>query len=201
MRQISARLGFAIAVFVMSLQPASALTVQIQLVLDNVKFQNYAFQITSEDRDHMKQFGVTITPKKGKLSPGLLARLHLSDGKTDYALVPVEETREGDKVTYWFRIAPNLIARTRFEFDVLNGTEVKDQNGKMRFIAVPGTLEYWFYAGDFASAKGSVQRLRGRAISRLRNIHPVPAKMHAAKRPDTRLAADAASLPPPQSHL
>jgi hypothetical protein len=154
MRQMTARCGFAIALMVLPLLKASALTVQIQLDPANITLQKFAFQVTNEDRDGMKQFGVTVTAKKEKLSPGLLARLHLSDGKTDFAMVPVEETREGDKVTYWFRVAPNLMSKTRFEFDVLNGKEDKDANGKPRFIAIPGTIEYWFYVGDFVPQRG-----------------------------------------------
>ncbi|MCW3098988.1 MAG: hypothetical protein JWL77_4606 [Chthonomonadaceae bacterium] len=154
MRQTTARCGFAIALMVLPLLKATALTVAIQLVPANITMQKFAFQVTNEDRDGMKQFGVTVTAKKEKLSPGLLARLHLSDGKTDFAMVPVEETREGDKVTYWFRVAPNLMGKTRFEFDVLNGADVKDSNGKTRFVALPGTIEYWFYVGDFVPQRG-----------------------------------------------
>lgn len=141
------------ALMVLPVLKTSALTVQIQLTPSNRTEQKFAFQVTNEDRDSMKQFGVTVTAKKEKLSPGLLGRLHLSDGKTDIAMVPVQETREGDKVTYWFRVAPNLMSKSRFEFDVLSGKETKDADGKTRFIAIPGTIEYWFYVGDFATQK------------------------------------------------
>jgi len=164
MRQSTVRLGLTMAVLVLPLLNASALTVQIQLTPGNRTEQKYAFQVTNEDRDGMKQFGVTVTAKKEKLSPGLLARLHLSDGKTDIAMVPVEETREGDKVTYWFRVAPNLMAKSRFEFDVLSGKETKDADGKTRFIAIPGTIEYWFYVGDFATQKGVALRSKSTPI-------------------------------------
>src|SRR5579859_970645 len=102
MQRATGTCALAAALMVLSALKAFALTVQIQLSPDNLKFQTVAFQITSEDRDNMKRFNVTVTAKKDHLSPGLLARLKISDGKTDYALVPVEETRDGDKVTYWF---------------------------------------------------------------------------------------------------
>lgn len=158
MRQRTVRFGFTLALMVLPLLKASALTVEIQLVPANIAQQKFAFQVTNEDRDGMKQFGVTVTARKEKLSPGLLARLHVTDGKTDFAMVPVEETREGDKVTCWFRVAPNLMRKSRFEFDVLNGADVKDSNGKTRFIALPGTIEYWFYVGDFVTPKGIAAR-------------------------------------------
>lgn len=164
------RFGVMSALMVLPLSKAAALTVQIQLVPANVTMQKFAFQVTTEERDGMKQFAVSVTAKKEKLSPGLLARLHLSDGKTDFALVPVEETREGDKVTYWFHVAPNLVGKTRFEFDVLSGKEEKEPNGKTRFIAIPGTLEYWFYLGDFNKTKGVA--MRGR------NSPSLPVKTH-----------------------
>ncbi|MCW3055822.1 MAG: hypothetical protein JWN14_4992 [Chthonomonadales bacterium] len=160
MRQSTVRFGLAMSMLVLPLLKASALTVQIQLTPSNKTEQKFAFQVTNEDRDGMKQFGVTVTAKKEKLSPGLLARLHLSDGKTDIAMVPVEETREGDKVTYWFRVAPNLMSKTRFEFDLLNGKETKEADGKKHFIAFPGTIEYWFYVGDFATQKEFALRTR-----------------------------------------
>jgi hypothetical protein len=156
MRQSTIRFGLMLALMLLPLLRASALTVEIQLNPANSKQQKFAFQITSADRDGMQQFGVTVTAKTEKLSPGLLARLHLSDGKSDFAMVPVEETREGAKVTYWFRVAPNLVAKTRFEFDVLNGAMVKDGSGKMRFVALPGSLDYWFYLGDFMTPQGAI---------------------------------------------
>ncbi len=158
MRQSTMRFGLMLAMLVLPLLQASALTVQIQLTPGNTAMQKYAFQVTNEEHEGMKQFGVTVTAKKEKLSPGLLARLNLSDGQTNIAIVPVEETREGDKVTYWFRIAPNLLAKSRFEFDVLSGNEVKGSDGKTRFVAEPGTIEYWFYVGDFGPAKGVATR-------------------------------------------
>ena len=158
MRQSTMRFGGMLALMVLTVLKAYALTVQIQLTPANTAMQKYAFQVTNEEREGMKQFGVTVTAKKEKLSPGLLARLHLSDGQTEIAMVPVEETREGDKVTYWFRVTPSLLAKSKFEFDVLSGKEEKDANGKTRVIAVPGTIEYWFYVGDFVAAKGVAAR-------------------------------------------
>jgi hypothetical protein len=145
--------GLAAALMILLAGHVSALTVEIHLNRENVRDQKYSFQVTSVDRANVMEFAVTVTPKKEKLSAGLLARLYLSDGKTDLATVPVEEKRDGDKVAYWFRVAPDLLSKTRFEFSVLSGNEEKDANWKTRFVAKPGTLEYWFYVGDFLAPK------------------------------------------------
>lgn len=157
MRRMAHRIGLIAVLLALSLVDGSALTVEIQLAPANTGSQKFAFQILCTDRDGMKEFKVTARGKKELLSPGLLARLYLSDGKTDYATVPVEETRDGDRVTYWFRVAPELLAKTRFEFSVLSGKEEKLPNGRTHFIAVPGTISYWFYVGDFAGGRAAVK--------------------------------------------
>ena len=96
---------------------------------------------------------MTVTPKKDTLSPGLLARLHLRNAKTNLATIPLEETREAGKVTYWFRIAPAFLANSRFGFAILSGKEETLSNGKTRFIAVPGTIEYQFNIRDYVAKK------------------------------------------------
>ena len=95
--------------------------------------------------------------KKAVFRRGLLARLHLFDDKTEIATVPLEETREGGKVTYWFQFASGLLAKSRFEFDILSGKEEALPNGKTRFIAEPGTLEYDFNLRDFVKVKTAVK--------------------------------------------
>lgn len=152
MRQTVARFGFALALLVLPMVKASAVMVEIQLNPGNIKQQKVAFQITGEERDSMAQVGVTVTSKTEKLSPGLFARLRLSDGKTEFAMVPLEEKREGDKVTYWFHVAPNLLAKSRFEFELLNSVKVKE-SGKTRTVVMPGGINYWFYVGDFVTPK------------------------------------------------
>ena len=164
MRNTSATLGLTALLLTAPLLRTNALTVQIEVGPTNIKAQPYQFDITSKDRDGMKQFGVTITPKQGKLSPGLLARLRLFDGENAalatvplaaLATVPLEETRDGGKVTYWFQVAPRLLAKSRFEFAVLSGVQEKLPDGKTRFVAEPGTLEYYFNLRDFIAAKAA----------------------------------------------
>ena len=153
MRNISATLGLTALLLTAPLLKANALTVQIDVGPTNIQTIPYVFAFTSKERAGMKQIGVTVTPKKDKLSPGLLARLHLFNAKTEIAVVPLEETREGGNVTYWFQIAPALLAKSRFEFDVLSGVEEKLPDGKTRFVAEPGTLIYYFNLNDYVITK------------------------------------------------
>jgi hypothetical protein len=157
MRNISATLGLTALLLTAPLLKANALTVQIDVGPTNIQTLPYIFAFTNKERDGRRQIGVTITPKKDKLSPGLLARLHLFDAKTEVAVVPLEETREGGAVTYWFQIAPALLAKSRFEFDVLSGVEEKLPDGKTRFVAEPGTLIYYFNLRDYIITKTALK--------------------------------------------
>lgn len=153
MRSISVIAGLATLLLTAPLIKASPSPPPINVTPDSIKALPYAFVFTCKDRDGKQQVGITVTPKKGNLSPGLLARLHLFDDKTEIAIVPLEETREGNKVTYWFQVAPSLLAKSRFEFDILSGKEETLPNGKTRFIAIPGTLTYYFNIHDYVATK------------------------------------------------
>ncbi len=152
MRLISAVLGLAAVLLTAPLMKASASPPPIMVPPDWIKNLPYTFVFTNEDRDGLIAVGVTVTPKKGSLSPGLLARLHLIE-TTKLATIPLEETREEGKVTYWFQIAPAFVAKSRFEFDILSGKEERLPNGKTRFVAEPGTLEYQFNIRDYIATK------------------------------------------------
>ena len=161
MRNISATFGLTALLLTAPLLKASALTVQMEVGPANIQTLPYTFEFTSEDRDGLKRVGVTIALKKDsrRLAPlwsrqhRLSARLHLLDDKMEIAVMPLEETEESGKVTCWFHIAPGLLAKSRFEFDVFSGKEEILPNGKTRFIGEPGTLEYWFNLRDFVTVK------------------------------------------------
>jgi hypothetical protein len=155
MRLISAVMGLSTLLLIAPLMNASASPPPRWVSPDSVKNLPYTFVFTNEDRDGLIQVGVTVTPKTGSLSPGLPARLHLIKGKTELATIPLEETRENGKVTYWFRITPAFVAESRFDFNIQSGNEETLPNGKTRFVAKPGTLEYWFNLHDFVAVKAA----------------------------------------------
>ena len=160
MQKISVLAGLTALLLTASLLRANALTVQFEVTPDNIRDQPYTFAFKSKDRDGLKKIGLTVTPKKGELSPGLSARLHLMDGSEALATLPLEATRDGNIVTYWFQMAPNLLAKSRFEFDVFSGVMEKLPDGKTRFVAEPGTLEYWFSLRDFIATKAALKPSR-----------------------------------------
>ncbi len=153
MQRISVLAGLTALLLTAPLIKASASPPPIEVTPEYVKTLPYTFVFTNEDRNGLIAVGVTVTPRKGRLSPGLLARLHLIEEKAELAAIPLEETREEGKVTYWFHISPALIAQSRFDFYILSGKEEHLPNGQTRFIAIPGTLEYQFPIRDYVAIK------------------------------------------------
>ena len=148
---------FALPLLLTSMHRGDALTVETQLTPENRKDQPVSFQVETKDAGAFRQVEVTVAMKEGKLSPILTARLHLREGETEVATVPVEEKWSGTKVTYWFRIASKWLPDSKFEWNEHFGTaetdakgkRILDEYGRPRFIAVPGTRGYWFYLKDF----------------------------------------------------
>ncbi len=165
MKSISVIVGLATLLLTATLIKANASPPPMDVTPDTIEALPYTFAFTSEDRDGLKHIGVTIALKKDSRRPEpawaryhrLSARLHLFDDKMEIAAVPLEEAEEGGKVTYWFHIAPGLLAKSRFEFDVFSGKEERLPNGKTRFIGEPGTLEYDFNLRDFIALKTAIK--------------------------------------------
>lgn len=161
MKPISVITGLAALLLTTPLIKANASPPPMNVTPDYIETLPYTFAFTSQDRDGLKQIGVTIAVKKDsrRLEPQwsrqhrLSARLHLFNDKMEIAAMPLEETEEGGKVTYWFHIAPGLLAKSRFKFDVFSGKEETLPNGKTHFIGIPGTLEYNFNLRDFVALK------------------------------------------------
>ncbi len=140
------------ALLTMTVRQAHAVWVETQLTPQSTTTQHLSFSIKTKDADALKQFEVTVKPKADwKLSPVLTARLHIVDGETNIAVVPVEEKREGGKMTYWFRIAPKFLANSKFQFGEHGYGEVKDAQGNTQYVGLPGGTGYWFYLRDFAN--------------------------------------------------
>ena len=185
MRKIPPVFGLTALLLTAPLLRADALTVQLDVGPASIQTLPYTFEFTSEDRDGLKQVGVTIALKKDSRRPEpqwshqhrLSARLHLLDDKMEIAAMPLEEAEEGGKVTYWFHIAPGLLAKSRFEFDVFSGKEEKLPDGKTRFIGEPGTLQYWFNLRDFITletANKSNSKTGGRTYITIGNFFSLP---------------------------
>lgn len=179
MRTVSAVVRVAILLLTALLVRAHASPPPMDVGPSNFDTLPYTFVFTSAERDGLIQLGVTVSPKKGSLSPGLLARVHLIKETTEVATIPLEETREGSKVTYWFRIAPAFVAKSRFDFHILSGKEERMPNGATRFIAIPGTLQYQFYIRDYVPSKTVAKRI-GASVEHRGGKTDVPAGKSAA---------------------
>ena len=161
MKPIAVLAGLTTLLLTAPLIKASASPPPMDVTPEYSKTLPYTFAFTSVDRDGLKHIGVTIALKKDSRRPEplwsryhrLSALLHLFDDKMELAALPLEETEEGGKVTYWFHIAPGLLAKSRFEFAIHSGNEETLPNGKTRFIGKPGTLEYHFNLRDFVALK------------------------------------------------
>jgi hypothetical protein len=174
MRLKNCLLLFLVAVVVaIAVRQTYAVWVENQLTPKTAISDWISFTVETKDVEGLKQFEVAVEAKKRNLSPVLTARLHLVDGKRQIASVPVEETRADGKVTYWFRIAPRLLANSKFEFGEHGYSRCEDEQGNLitdewkrpKYIGVPGGSGYWFYLRDFADPNNSsisVPSIRGK---------------------------------------
>ena len=134
-----------------------ALTVVTRVTPESLKDLQVSITVTTRGEGASKQFGVAVSGKATRLSPILTARLHLMQGETELAVVPVEERWAGTKVTYWFPVAPSLLADSKFEWNEhfgradtdVAGKPVLDPYGRPTYTPFPGTRGYWFYLRDF----------------------------------------------------
>lgn len=178
-------LSLVAVVLAVAMRQTYAIWVETQLTPQTADGRRLLFTVKTKDVDDLKQFEVSIKPKTGKLSPVLTARLHLVDSQMKIASVPVEETRADGKVTYWFRIAPRLLANSKFEFGEHGYGRCEDERGKViidewgrpRYVGVPGGSGYWFYLRDFAESTETMKVSRNvtsfRGVFTLNSAIPV----------------------------
>jgi hypothetical protein len=178
-------LSLVTVVLAIAVRQTYAIWVEIQLTPQSADGQRLLFTVKTKDVDDLKRFEVAIKPKTGKLSPVLTARLHLVDGQIKIASVPVEETRADGKVTYWFLVAPSLLANSKFEFGEHGYGRCEDEHGKVitddwgrpRYVGVPGGSGYWFYLRDFAESTETTKVSRNvknfRGVFKLNSAIPV----------------------------
>jgi hypothetical protein len=146
-----------------AVQQTYAVWVEHQLTAKTAISDWISFTVKTKDVEGLKQFEIAVEAKERNISPVLTARLHLVDGKRQIASVPVEEIHDDGKVTYWFRIAPKLLANSKFEFGEHGYSRCEDEQGRLitdewerpKYIGVPGGSGYWFYLRDFADPNNS----------------------------------------------
>jgi hypothetical protein len=154
MKPISVLAGLTALLLTAPLMRANALTIAYDVAANGgLKALPYKFVFTSNNSGGLIRAGITVAPGEKSLPPYFGASLHLMDDKTELATIALAETREDGTMTYGFKIAPALLAKSRFELDIYSFKEEKLPNGKTRFIPIPGTVEYRFNLRDYIAIK------------------------------------------------
>ena len=153
----------AALVLAASVRQAMAVVVVIQLTKDFTT-EDRSFKVETQDVDGLKQLKVTYTFDKtaGKYPPWFGARLDMIMAGKLVASVPVEVFRSRGKVTWSFRVSPESLADSKFEFDQggsgvvtdPQGNPSRDESGDVEFLPDFGGTKYWFHLRDFANPKG-----------------------------------------------
>jgi hypothetical protein len=139
---------------------ARALTVTVPVTPKSLKQDRRTFTVRTKEVGPLTEFTVTIEASQGQLSPFLFPDLHLNTKELTLGYVRVEGKREGDKVTYWFRVAPQAVAHSTFELGEQNygpvrdakGTPIRDAAGKPRYEMFIGGIDYELKLADFVNA-------------------------------------------------
>ena len=135
---------------------AHAVWSETQITPKSLEHISRTFELKSGDREGLRQIEITVGAKTGQLSPFTRAVLSIptDDG---YAYVPVEETRRGAKVSYWFRLSPSLVPKAKFEvreqayttYGDAQGNPQRDAQGKPIVKQTLGGQAWWFCLRDF----------------------------------------------------
>ncbi len=105
-------------------------------------------------KEGAKEFVVTVIPRAGrKLSLSRRALLEIMDGENVVAAIPLEEKMAENRLTYWFRVAPKMLAETKFSFGQNAYKLTKDGKGNSVVMGIPGGGGAYFYLQDFISPK------------------------------------------------
>ena len=120
-----------IALLALNTQQALAEWIEIHLTPKNLDFHRRQFVIKTKDvKNGLKEFEVTVIAKERDFSPFADAQLTLIDDVDYVAILPVGSKRRGDKMTFWFRVAPKSLARSRFEYSESNYVPLRKPNGE-----------------------------------------------------------------------
>ena len=157
------RIALTALLLAAAVRQATAVVVVIQLTKDFTT-EDRSFKVETQDVDGLKQLKVTYTFDKtaGKYPPWFGARLDMIMAGKLVASVPVEVFRSRGKVTWSFRVSPESLADSKFEFDQggsgvvtdPQGNPSRDESGDVEFLPDFGGTKYWFYLRDFAGPKG-----------------------------------------------
>ena len=139
---------------------AAAVWTETRITPQSVGQTTRRFTVRSEMRDNLRQYEVIVEHQEGrKISPFADATIRLiSDDKT-VALVPVEPKWEGGKVRFWFRVSPEAVKSSRFDYREQAYSEkltpggrpapYRERRGREEMLL--GGQAWYFFLRDFAT--------------------------------------------------
>jgi hypothetical protein len=139
---------------------ASAVWVQSRLTPHGLNDGERAFTVKQEMREGLKQFSVTVTPKGKPLSPFANGQLQVIQGDRTVAIMPVTGTWKKGSVSFWFRVSPEALAHSRFDYaeqayvkaERGEGEPAPDPERTGRYEMTLGGQAWYFFLSDFAEA-------------------------------------------------
>lgn len=141
----------ALALATLAAGRAYAVWTEVQLTPGHMVADHAAVSVHVKDVENWKQFDVTVEPVKGKkLSQFTSAKLFIATADATAASVPVESRREGDRVTFWFRVAPRFLSNSRLDIAEQGYEEVRDADGHVHTEMTLGGSACWFWLRDLA---------------------------------------------------
>jgi hypothetical protein len=162
MRKTTTLLTLAAALLGAAAQHAYAVWTEQQITPNSLADLERSWTFKTRDVESFKQVEITVEPKAGKksLSPFTSGHLSILEGNRYVGEVPVEVRRENGRATFWFRLSPDALAKSKFEareqaygvYRDAQGNPVKDAEGKPKVEQMLGGQAYWFYLRDFVRA-------------------------------------------------
>jgi hypothetical protein len=151
---------FATALNGVAARPASAVWVESQLTPRGLSDGDRDFSIHQEMRDGLKLFSVTVTPKGKPLSPFANGKLQVIQGDKTVAIMPVTGTWKKGAISFWFRVSPETLTLSRFDFAEQaymqarrgEGEPAPDPERTGRYEMTLGGQASYFFLRDFAEA-------------------------------------------------
>jgi len=138
---------------------AYAIWTQQQITPKSLDYLERSWTFKAKAVEGLKQVEITVAPKAGKkaLSPFTSGHLSILDGDRYVGEIPVEVRRESGRVSFWFRLSPEALAKSKFEvreqaygvYSDAQGNPVKDTDGKPKVEQMLGGQAYWLYLRDF----------------------------------------------------
>jgi hypothetical protein len=144
-----------IVTLLLAAKTAYALWVEYQLSPKALAQGNRVFSVKSQPRPdkELHQYEIVVRSLPGtyreRISPFTTGYLSLNSETGRVAHLPIEGKREGNQVTYWFRVAAESVPHSRFEVHESNFTTMRNAKGETHDEIQMGGALYTMRLKDF----------------------------------------------------